>query len=64
MKLLISQTAANLRIAAGLHSQTNFSGYEQYSLVDSFIMHPQYDTITLENDLVLLKVHFHAKYIC
>lgn len=32
------------------------SGNEQYSDVDSFYVHPQFDTVTLENDIVLIKV--------
>jgi hypothetical protein len=43
-------------MVAGMHSQMNPSGLEQYSLVERFVMHPQYDTVTLENDIVLIKV--------
>ena len=48
--------ARNTRIGAGLQSQTIMSGTEQYLDVAEFFMHPQYDTVTLENDIVLLKV--------
>jgi len=43
-------------MVAGMHSQMNPSGLEQYSLVERFVMHPQYDTVTLENDIVLIKL--------
>lgn len=45
------------RIVAGEHSFSTTNGYEQFSDVELFIMHPDYDTVTLENDIVLIKVY-------
>ncbi|XP_046650226.1 trypsin-1-like [Daphnia pulicaria] len=44
------------RIAAGEHSLSTTSGFEQFSDVEMFVMHPNYDTVTLENDIVLIKL--------
>lgn len=51
-----SARPANTRIVAGEHSQSVTSGDEQYRDVELFVMHPNYDTITLENDIVMIKL--------
>lgn len=54
--LTSSALVSATRIVSGEHSFSTTSGLEQQSQVDLFVMHPNYDTVTLENDIVLMKV--------
>ncbi|EFX77159.1 trypsin [Daphnia pulex] len=46
--------ATIFRVVAGEHSFLNESGMEHNSNVDSYLMHPDYSPITLENDIALI----------
>ena len=61
--LFASALIAATRILAGEHSFATVSGLEQYSDVDLIIMHPNYDTVTLENDIVLMRVLYTTQKI-
>ncbi len=49
-------TAGNLRVVAGEHSLSQYSGAEQISAVVSFVANTAYDPNTLVNDIAIIKV--------
>lgn len=44
------------RVVVGEHSLSVSSGLEQYLFVSSYVMHPSYNSRTVENDISLIFV--------
>ena len=51
----------NYQIVAGELSIKEYSGYEQISKIESYVIHPGYDSITVQNDVCcfLSNSHLH-----
>lgn len=57
----VGESASSVLVLAGAHNLYEFEGTEQVVKVEAITRHPDYSSITLENDICILKLAYPLK---